>query len=112
MGVQEIPEDKVDEIRAALEPQDIRMVRAGFILDEVAKAESIEVTREELESEVNRQLAMAGNQSEQVRNYYKQPQAVARLHSNMLRDKALDRVAELATRRDETVEESQVAGGD
>ena len=55
---------------------------------------------------------MAGNESEKVRSYYSQPSAVARLHSNMLRDKALEKIAELATRRDETVEESQVAGND
>jgi trigger factor len=112
MGVNDVPEDKIDEIRSALEPQAIRMVRAGFILDAVAKAEGVEVPREDIESEVNRQLAMAGNESEKVRSYYSQPSSVARLHSNMLRDKALEKIAELATRRDETVEESQVAGKD
>jgi trigger factor len=112
MGVSDIPEDKVDEIREALEPQAVRMVRAGFILDALAKAEGLEVTREEIESEVNRQLAMAGNESAKVREHYARPSAVARLHSNMLRDRALAKVAELATQRDETVEESQVAGDD
>jgi len=109
MGISEIPEDKVDEIRAKLEPSATRQVRARFILEAIAKAESLDVTREELEQEVRRQLLAAGAESDKLRQYYSNAGAVAGLRMDMLRQKALDRLTELATHRDEFVEESRVA---
>lgn len=112
LGISEIPEDKVDEIRAKLEPSATRQVRARFILDAIAKAEGLDVTREELEQEVRRQLLAAGAESEKLRQYYSGAGAVAGLRMDMLREKALSRLAELATHRDEFVEESRVAVSD
>jgi trigger factor len=109
MGISEIPEDKVDEIRAKLEPSATRQVRARFILEAIAKAEALDVTREELEQEVRRQLLAAGGEAEKLRQYYSGAGAVAGLRMDMLRQKALERLAELATHRDEFVEESRVA---
>jgi len=109
MGISDIPEDKVDEIRAKLEPSATKQVRARFILEAIARAESLEVSREELEQEVRRQLAAAGAESEKLRQYYSGAGAVAGLRMDMLREKALDRLAALATHRDEFVEESRVA---
>ena len=112
MGFSEIPEDKVDEIRAKLEPSATKQVRARFILEAIAKAEALDVTREELEQEVRRQLLAAGAESEKLRQYYSSAGAVAGLRMDMLRQKALERLAELATHRDEFVEESRVAVSD
>ena len=109
MGVGEIPEDRVDEIRTKLEPSATKQVRARFILDAVAKAESLDVTSDELEQEVRRQLIAAGAESEKLRQYYSNAGAVVGLRTDMLRDKAMTRLAELATQRDEYVEESHVA---
>jgi len=110
MGVQELPEDKVDEVRQALEPGAVKQVRARFILDAVAKAEEIDVSEDELKSEINRQIASLGGDGQKVIDYYRDPAAVGGLRASMLRDKALERVAELATRRDVEVDESQLAG--
>jgi trigger factor len=112
MGFSEIPEDKVDEIRAKLEPSATKQVRARFILEAIATAETLDVTREELEQEVRRQLLAAGAESEKLRQYYSSAGAVAGLRMDMLRQKALERLAELATHRDEFVEESRVAVSD
>lgn len=112
MGISEIPEDKVDEIRAKLEPSATRQVRARFILEAIAKAEALDVTREELEQEVRRQLLAAGAESEKLRQYYSGAGAVAGLRMDMIREKALARLAELATHRDEFIEESRVAVSD
>jgi len=109
MGVGEIPENRVDEIRSKLEPSAAKQVRARFILDAIAKAESLEVTTEELEQEVRRQMISAGNESEKLRQYYSSAGAVMGLKMDMLREKALARLAELATQRDEYIEESRVA---
>ncbi|RMD81655.1 MAG: trigger factor [Candidatus Dadabacteria bacterium] len=109
MGVTEVPEDKVGEVRQALEPAATRQVRAGFILDAIADAEGIEVAEDELREAIKRQLAAAGSQIEAVQAYYRRPGAVAALRRDLRRDKALDRVVELATRRDVEVDRSQVA---
>ena len=109
MGVKEIPDDKVGEVRAALEPSAIKQVRAGFILDAIAQAEGLDVTEDELREAIKRQLVAAGSQVDAVRSYYQRPGAVATLRQDILRDKALDRVVELATRRDVEVDRSQVA---
>jgi trigger factor len=112
MGISDIPEDKVDEIRAKLEPSAAKQVRARFILEAIAKAESLDVTREELEQEVRRQLLGAGAEVEKLRQYYSNAGALAGLRMDMLRQKALERLAEVATHRDEFVEESRVAVSD
>jgi len=109
MGISEIPEDKVDEIRAKLEPSATKQVRARFLLEAIATAESLDVSREELEQEVRRQLLAAGADAEKLRQYYSSAGALAGLRMDMLREKALARLAELATHRDEFIEESRVA---
>jgi len=109
MGVTEVPEEKVGEIRAAFEPGALKQVRAGFILDAIANAEGLEVSDDELKAVVQRQFAAAGSRVEELQNYYRRPGAVASLRSDMLRDKAVDRIIELATQRDEEVDKSQVA---
>jgi trigger factor len=112
MGVTEIPEDQVEEIRAKLEPSATKQVRARFLLEAIANAESLEVTKEELENEVRRQLAAAGPNADELRQYYSAAGAVGGLHLDMLREKALERLAALSTHRDEFVEESRVAVSD
>ncbi len=109
MGVGEIPEERVDEIRAKLEPSAAKQVRARFILDAIAKAEQLDVTQDELEQEVRRQLIAAGAEAEKLRQYYSSAGSVVGLRMDMLREKAMTRLAELATQRDEYVEESRVA---
>ena len=109
MGVSEIPEDRVDEIRSKLEPSAVKQVRARFILDAIAKAEELDVAQDELEQEVRRQLMAAGGEAEKLRQYYSSAGAVMGLKMDMLRDKAMTRLAELATQRDEYIEESRVA---
>jgi trigger factor len=109
MGVSEIPEDKVEEIRSKLEPSAIRQVRARFLLEAIAAAEGIEVSDEELQNEIRRQFAGAGAEAETLRRYYSSPGAIGGLRLDMMRQKAMDRLAEFASARDEYVEESRVA---
>lgn len=109
MGIHEVPDDRVEEIRNALEPSAIKRVRASFLLDAIAKAEDLKVEQEELREEVKRQLVAAGADAERVRNHYAHASSVAALHGRMLRDKAMDRMLELASRRDVVVDESEIA---
>jgi trigger factor len=109
MGITDIPRERVEEIRNALEPGAIKRVRASFVLDAVARAEQLDIAKEDLEEEVRRQLVAAGKDTDRVRKYYSNASAVAALRGKMLRDKAVERLLELATRRDVEVDESEVA---
>ena len=70
------------------------------------------LTNKRIEQEVRRQLIAAGAESEKLRQYYSGAGAVAGLRMDMLREKALERLAALATHRDEFIEESRVAVSD
>ena len=109
MGINEIPDDKIDEVREQLSPQAIRQVRAAFLLDAVAVEEKLEIADEELTNEINRQLAGAGTSVDKLEKHYADDSAREGLRADMLRDRAVERLTELATRRDEQIHSSQVA---
>lgn len=97
------------KLHEALAPRARGELRAGFILDAIAAAEEVDVTREELENRVRAHLASAGRRVEEVRRHYSQPGAVADLRRNMMREKAAQLVFESASVQEREVEESKVA---
>ena len=109
LGVSELPREKFDEVRGKFEASCAKDVAAGFILDAVARAESLEVDREQLEQAIALRVRMAGERASGVRDHYSRPAEREDLRHVLLREKALELVAERATRRDEEVDESEVA---
>ncbi len=110
LGIHEIAESQVAELKQALRRDAVKQVRAGFVLDAISEAETLTVSDQDLESEVNRLAAAAGAEAARVREHYaSQSPASASLRVGMLRDKAVARVVELATRRDVEIDASQVA---
>ncbi len=109
MGLEQAPEDKREEILKALEERARKQVKVGFVLDEIARKEEFEASREELEMRIRREMAAAGDQAEKVRQYYSQPSAIADLRTSILREKAVAKVMEEASVRDEEIDESEVA---
>jgi trigger factor len=96
-------------LHEALAPRARGELKAGFVLDAIAKAEELDVTREELENRIRTQLASAGRRVEEVRRHYSQAHAIAELRRNMLREKAAERVFASATVQERELEESKVA---
>lgn len=96
-------------LHEALAPRARAELKAGFILDAIAAAEEIDVTREELEDRIRSQFASAGKRAEEVRRHYSQASAIAELRRNMMREKAALRVFENATVQEREVEGSKVA---
>jgi trigger factor len=111
MGIHEAPEDKIEELKRAVEPSAVKHVKARFILDAIAKKESLQVSDEELTSEVNRQIVAAGSAGARVREHYSDRASVLQLYANMVRDKALDRILEVSAQSDEEVDRSELADG-
>lgn len=97
------------KLHEALAPRARAEIRAGFLLDAIALAENVEVTREDMENRIRAHLASAGRRVDEVRRHYSEPQAIADLRRNLLREKAAQRVFESASVQEREVEESQVA---
>jgi trigger factor len=97
------------KLHEALAPRARGELRAGFILDAIAIAEEVEVTREELENRIRAHIAQAGRRGDEVRRHYSQAGAIAELRRNLLREKAAQKVFESASVQEREVEESKVA---
>jgi trigger factor len=96
-------------LHEALAPRARGELRAGFILDAIAVAEELEVTREDLENRIRAHLSSAGRRADEVRRHYSQAGAIAELRRNLLREKAAHKVFETASVQEREVEESKVA---
>jgi trigger factor len=101
--------DESHKLHEALSPRARGELKAGFLLDAIAQAEELDVTREDLENRVRAHLASAGRRADEVRRHYSQPHAIADLRRNMLREKAAERIFASATVQEREVEESKVA---
>lgn len=101
--------EESQKLHEALAPRATGELKAGFILDAIAVAENVEVTREELEGRVRAHLASAGARVEEVRRHYSQAAAIAELRRNMLREKAAEQVFASASVQEREVDESKVA---
>lgn len=101
--------EESQKLHEALAPRARGELRAGFILDAIAVAENVEVTREEMENKIRADLASAGRRVEEVRRHYSQAPAIAELRQNLMRAKAAQRVFETASVQEREVEEGKVA---
>jgi len=72
-------------------------VLAGLALDELRKAEKIEVSDKEVEEEIKKLHQMYPQDIEKIDEEYKKPIARDRLRNMMASRKAVDRLAEMAT---------------
>jgi trigger factor len=97
------------KLHEALAPRARGELRAGFILDAIALAEDVEVTREDLENRIRAHITQAGRRADEVRKHYSQAGAIAELRRNLLREKAAQKVFESASVQEREVEESKVA---
>jgi trigger factor len=85
-------EQALAQLRTQVAPRAERQVRAELLLDAVAGREGIEVTDEEVSTEVAAIAARERQVVERVRALYERPEARAALHARMVRDRALARL--------------------
>ena len=67
-----------------------KRVKAYLVLDEVAKAEKINVTEEEVDNEIKAFLLRMGNQGESYKDYLGSDKGRENIKSQMVQDKILD----------------------
>lgn len=77
----------VEDAIASLKPLAERRVRLGLVMAAIAKQEKIEVTAAEIDAAVSAQIAAAGPQAEQARQYFTNPQNRQQLSGPVLEDK-------------------------
>ena len=90
-----------DELKAAQRRAAERSIGADFLLDEIAHAEGMNVTRGELDDEVRRLANRAGKTPEQLAKDISQAGRVEALAGDILRRKVLEHLVEHATITDE-----------
>ncbi len=104
-----IPAERLEEIRQAVGGQARQQIRAGYLLDAVAEAEQLEADKAELEDRIRRQIMAAGDRADEVRKHYSRTSAIANLQTQILREKAVEKLVELSSVRDEHVDTGDVA---
>lgn len=88
---------KEDELRAEYRSIAERRVRLGLVLSEVATTNKLDVSPEEFNAAIQRELAMnPGQEAEIYTRYTTDPNARQALIAPMMEDKAIDYILELA----------------
>ncbi|HEX2858890.1 MAG TPA: trigger factor [Alphaproteobacteria bacterium] len=87
------PQEVIKQIKPLAE----RRVRLGLLMAEIARSEKIEVTNADIDQAVQNQIAMAGPQGEQVRQYFANPQNRNMLAGPVMEDKVSAWLLEKAT---------------
>lgn len=85
-----------EQMRARFRDSAVRAVRTSLILEAIARQEGIEVSEEEIEETFRSISSQTGTSIQQVREMYKDPDALESLKAGKLEDKALDFIRERA----------------
>lgn len=86
-----------EEVRAELRPvADVRL-RRSLVLGQVAEAEQIEVSDDDITAEIERLTQSAGTQGAQLRQLFDGPDGRATIRRNLMTRKTLARLVEIAT---------------
>lgn len=95
-----------EELKAEQRRGAERSIAADFLLDDIAKAEGLSVTRAELDEEVERLATRAGQSPDQLRRDIAKEGRVEALAGDILRRKVLDYLVEHAEITDEVADEA------
>lgn len=86
-----------EEVRAELRPVADLRLRRSLVLGQVAEAENIEVSDEEVAEEIGRLTASAGPQVAQLQQLFESPDGRGTIRRNLATRKTLARLVDMAT---------------
>lgn len=98
---QAIPADA--EVREQLRPKATERARQSLVLEKLAEAEKIEVSPQDIDSEVERLAAGAQGKAAEVKKFFAAPGARQALRNSLLSRKTLERLVAIATDKVEAV---------
>ena len=87
-----------DELREEYTKIAERRVSLGLVLSEVTSSQSLQITQDELNGALQREIQKYPGQEQQVLNFFQEnPQAVQQLTAPLMEDKAVEFILEKAT---------------
>lgn len=86
-----------EELRGELRPMATKQVEVSLVLNEMAEAEKIAVTAEEIDGEVERMVQMAGEKGEGVKKLFESPQARQSLERSLVIAKTVKLLVDIAS---------------
>lgn len=102
----------VEQLRAELEPQAERQVRATLLIERIAELEKITVSDKELQERIEKMARLAGEKAPTVRRVYARDDAREDLRSQMLFERTVDFLLERAKVREKEFTSSKVDAQD
>ena len=99
-----------EEMRAELRPNAEQRVRRSLVLSQVAEAEHITATDEDVEAEVQRLASGAGSQVDEVRRLFSSDNAKESLRRSLVTRRSLERLTEIASAGETPVDASAAVG--
>jgi len=84
-----------EEIKEDLTPTAIERVRRSLVLSKFSDEEEITAESEEVDAEIEKLVASAGDNAERMRQLFSQAEARASIESSLVTRKTVDRLAEL-----------------
>jgi trigger factor len=85
-------EDKVKAMQDELRPEACDSVKMTFIIDEIAKAESIDVSDQELMQVIYYEALMSGQNPEETLTYYKENNILPAIKMSMIEEKLMTKL--------------------
>jgi trigger factor len=86
-----------EQMHQELRPVADARLRRSLILGEVAEAESIDVSDEDIDQEIATMTVAAGEQGEQLRQLFSREEGRATIRRNLITRRTLERLVEIAT---------------
>ena len=105
----QLGQEEIDNLKEENRPMAEEQVRGGLLLMEVTKAAEIEVGEEDIDAEIEKLCETNGDQADQVKAHFKNPQERQNLKYRLLEDRTVDAILEKATRVEPKPEEEAPA---
>ncbi len=85
-----------EDLRRELEPRARQRIRRALVLSEVVEVEGLEASEEEVQAELERMVAGAGDMGENIRKIFDHPSGRKRIAVDLLTQKAIQRLVAIA----------------
>ncbi len=96
-----------EEVREELRPMAETRVRRSLVLSELETAEDIQVTDDEVDTEISRLTSGAGNQADEVQRLFSSNGAKESLRESLITRKTLERLTQIASVAEAEPKEAQ-----
>ena len=88
-------EDELKKKRKEIEEKAKKRIKTGLILNEIGEQNKINVSEQELQAEIQKQLSMMPGQEKMVQEYYqKNPSLLANLRGSLYEEKIINKIKE------------------